>query len=176
MLGILVPGSPIITGGPIVSNNVVVDINNPKTVNSISMFLTDKIPDDCGVSLYYSVPPYTSQQFIGCVCNQRPSDTFNTGWSLNQNVNVYNTIKVGAQIEKLANIEMAYKQQIKTDVNQDFAKRVASNLYHYLDSFNENKSNIQDKLVLPINCLDNWYNKFMQKYQNDPNFLMKSDI
>ena len=75
MIGVVIPCSPIITGGPLTSSNLVVDVNNPKNVNNISMFLIDRIPDDCIASLYYS-PPFQTQQFIGCVCNARPSDIF----------------------------------------------------------------------------------------------------
>ena len=32
---------------------------------------------------------------------------------------------------------MAHLDKIKSDMNQEFAKRVAKNLYNYLDSFNE---------------------------------------
>lgn len=34
-------------------------------------------------------------------------------------------------------IKMAYEDKIKLDINQEFAKRVARNLYNYLDSFNQ---------------------------------------
>ena len=37
---------------------------NPKNVNTITLFLTEMIPEDCGVALYYSVPPFNSKQFI----------------------------------------------------------------------------------------------------------------
>ena len=40
--------------------------------------------------------------------------------------------------EKLQNIEMEFKQKIQYDINQEFAKRLAKNLYNYLDSFNQN--------------------------------------
>ena len=30
-------------------------------------------------------------------------------------------------------------------------------------------------LTVPVNFYDKWYNKFLNKYQVDPNFLMKSD-
>ena len=175
MIGVVIPGSPIITGGPLATSNLVVDVNNPKNVNNISMFLTDRIPDDCGAALYYSVPPYQTQQFIGCVCNQRPSDIFYTGWSLDPNVNMYQSIKIGVQMEKLQNIEMAFKEKIQFDINQEFAKRLAKNLYIYLDSFNQNQDQNKQLLVVPINSLENWYNKFLNKYKIDPNFLMKSD-
>ena len=175
MIGIIIPGTPIITGGPIETNNVIVDVNNPKNVHFVSMFLTQPIPNDSGVSLYYSVPPFNSKQFIGCVCNARPTDTFNTGWSLDPNVNIYSSIKLGAQIEKLSNIEMAYKEKIKLDINQDYAKKVVNNLYHYLDSFDLNKDSNSKLMAVPMKTLENWYNKFMTKYKVDPNFLMKND-
>ena len=175
MIGIIIPGSPIITGGPIETTNVVVDVNNPKTVNNITMFLTQPIPNDCGAALYYSVPPYQTQQFLGCICNQRPSDTFYTNWSLDQNVNIHPTIKIGVQMEKLKNIEMAFKEKIQVDINQEFAKRLAKNLYNYLDSFNQNQDQNLKLLAVPVNFLDNWYNKFLSKYKVDPNFLMKSE-
>ena len=78
-------------------------------------------------------------------------------------------------MEKLQNIEMAFKQKIQFDINQEFAKRLAKNLYNYLDSFNQNQDQNKQLLVVPINTLENWYNKFLNKYKIDPNFLMKSD-
>ena len=176
MIGIIIPGLPIITGGPINTTNVVSDVNNPKNVNNISMFLAQPIPDECGAALYYSVPPYQTQQFIGCICNQRPSDVFYTGWSLDPNVNIHQTIKIGVQMEKLKNIEMAFKEKIQVDIgHQEFAKRLAKNLYNYLDSFNQNQDHNNQLLAVPVNFLEKWYNKFLNKYQVDPNFLMKSD-
>ena len=175
MIGIIIPGYPIITGGPITTRNVISDVNNPKNINNISMFLTQPIPNDCGAALYYSVPPYQTQQFLGCICNQRPSDTFYTGWSLDSNVNIHPVIKIGVQMEKLKNIEMAFKEKIQVDINQEFAQRLAKNLYNYLDSFSQNQDHNRQLLAVPVNFLDKWYNKFLNKYQIDPNFLMKSD-
>ena len=140
------------------------------------MFLAQPIPDDCGAALYYSVPPYQTQQFIGCISNQRPSDVFYTGWSLDPNVNIHQTIKIGVQMEKLKNIEMAFKEKIQVDIgHQEFAKRLAKNLYNYLDSFNQNQDHNNQLLAVPVNFLEKWYNKFLNKYQVDPNLLMKSD-
>ena len=78
-------------------------------------------------------------------------------------------------MEKLQNIEMAFKQKIQYDINQEFAKRLAKNLYNYLDSFNQNQDQNRQLLVVPINTLEKWYTKFLDKYKIDPNFLMKSD-
>ena len=94
MIGVVIPGSPLITGGPITSNMVVIDVNNPKLINNITLFLTEPIPDEAAAAMYFSVPPFETLQFIGCVGNIRPSDIFYTGWSLNPNVNQYDQIKL----------------------------------------------------------------------------------
>ena len=76
------------------------------------MFLTQPIPNDYGAALYYSVPPYQTQQFLGCICNQRPFNTFYTWYSLDTNVAIHQVIKIGFQMGKLKNIEMAFKEKI----------------------------------------------------------------
>ena len=176
MIGVVIPGSPIITGGPITNTNVAIDVNNPNNINNITLFQTEMLPEGTGAAIYYSTPPYESLQFIGCVCNVRPSDVFYTGWSLNPNVNVFSQIKLLVKLDKLDNIKMAFEDKIKFDINQEFAKRVAKNLYNYLDSFNQNQDPSKRLLVVPINSLESWYDKFIQKYNIDPNFLMKTDM
>lgn len=46
-------------------------------------------------------------------------------------------VLIFSKIEKLEDMKMAYENKIKLDINQEFAKRVAKNLYNYLDSFNQ---------------------------------------
>ena len=94
MIGIVIPGSPLITGGPITSNMVVIDVMNPKLINNVTLFLTEQLPDDYAAAMYYSVPPFETLQFVGCIANLRPSDVFYTGWSLNPNVNMFDQIKL----------------------------------------------------------------------------------
>ena len=89
---------------------------------------------------------------------------------------MFQQIKLCVKLEKLANIKMAFEEKIKFDINQEFAKRVAKNLYNYLDSFNQNQDPNKQILVVPLNSLETWYNKFLQKYNMDPNFLMKTDM
>ena len=72
MIGIVIPGTTLLTGGPITSNIVVLDINEPKTVINIGIFLQEPIPNDFGAGLYFSCPPFETMQFIGCVANSRP--------------------------------------------------------------------------------------------------------
>jgi len=40
-------------------------------------------------------------------------------------------------MENMIEVKNSYEHKIKLDINQEFAKRVAKNLYNYLDSFNQ---------------------------------------
>jgi len=93
MLGVLVPGNPIMEIA-ITGEFSLFEINDPKRINNIGLFLIKPIPDDLGAALFFSVSPYESKEFIGCVANIRPSDTFYTGWNMNPIVNNQQTIKV----------------------------------------------------------------------------------
>ncbi len=73
-------------------------------------------------------------------------------------------------------MKIAFEDKIKLDINQEFAKRVAKNLFNYLDSFNQNQDPSKKFLVVPLNTIEQWYDKFIQKYKLDPNFLMKTDL
>ncbi len=175
MIGLVIPGVPLITCGPITQNMAIVDVYDPKNISNISLFLQELIPEGYGAALYFSIPPFSDAQFIGCIANQRPSDVFYTGWSLNSDVNCHQQIKVCIKLEPLSQIKDAFENKIKNDTNIEFAKKIAKNLFNFLDSYNGNKDPNSNLLIVPISTLQNWYDKFEMKYKVDPNFLMKTD-
>ena len=69
----------------------------------------------------------------------RPSDIFHTGWSLNPNVNIHPEIKLIVTLEPLENIQTQIQVQQETDFNKEYAKKVAQNLFNYLQSFEQNE-------------------------------------
>lgn len=174
MIGVVVPGNPIIRGGPITSNLFSFSIESPKFVNNISLFLEEPLPEGYGASLFFSIYPYTESQFLGCVANQRPSDIFYTGWSLSTEINNY-PVQLCVRLDSLEFIKENFASKVKNDINQEFAKRIAKNLFNYLDSYNKNQDMSQDLLIVPLTSLQNWYDKFLMRYNIDPNFLMKTD-
>lgn len=175
MIGLLIPGLNIINGGPITNNMVVLDVVNPKNINNIGLFLHEIIPEEYGAAIYFSCPPFEDLQFLGCVANQRSSDIFYTGWSMDSNVNCHNIIKICVKLEELKNIKDAFEIKIKNDNNQEFAKRLAKNLFNYLDSYNKNKDPNNGLLVVPLTSIQEWYDKFLKRYSIDPNFIFKSN-
>lgn len=175
MIGIVIPGNPVHRGGPITNNMVVLDVVNPKSVNNIGLYLEEPLFEGYGASMYYSISPFIDLQFLGCVANQRPSDIFYTGWNLNPEIQVNTLMKICIKLESLDVIKESFGSKVKSDVNQEFAKRIAKNLFNFLDSYNKNQDLSQDLLVVPLTSLQNWYDKFNLQYNIDPNFLFKTN-
>lgn len=126
----------------------VLTIPNPKAINVIGFFMNNPLPDNSlggkhktliqiiVATLYFSPPPYENLEFVGAIANERPSDIFHTGWSLNPSVNLLPELKLVLQLEPLENIETMVKIKQSTDLNKEFAKKVAYNLFNFLSSFN----------------------------------------
>ena len=66
--------------------------------------------------------------------------------------------------------ELVQKEGSKLAGRQEFAKRVAINLYHFMESFST--SGPGDHLVMPTNVLERWFQRFDEKFTRDPDFLM----
>mmetsp|Transcript_39670 Transcript_39670/g.38245 ORF Transcript_39670/g.38245 Transcript_39670/m.38245 type:complete len:144 (+) Transcript_39670:14-445(+) len=141
MFGVLIPGSVIQYNFEVVQDKGVITIPNPKSINVIGFFMNRPLDNvTAGASLYFSAPPYDGMEFIGAIANSRPSDIFHTGWSLNPSVNIHSELKLVVQIEPLQNLETSVKIKEETDMNKNFAQKVALNLYNYLQSFNRNEN------------------------------------
>jgi hypothetical protein len=67
--GLLVPGQPIITNFQETNGIYHIDIENPREIANISLFLTSQIPQNYAITLYFSIPPYENMQYIGAVAN-----------------------------------------------------------------------------------------------------------
>ena len=129
---------------------------------------------DVGAALYFSCPPnYDSVTFIGAIANARPSDIFHPGFALNPNVNIHSEIKLVIQLKSLQEIETNVLISQETDLQKDYAKKVAQNLFNYLQSFDSN-CGANNQLVVPMNSLEKWFDKFNRKYDMDPNFVYKT--
>ena len=82
-------------------------------------------------------PAYDGMIFIGAIANARPSDVFHPGWSLNPLVNVCSELKLVIELKPIAELEESVKITQETDLNKEFAKKVAQNLFNYLTSFKQ---------------------------------------
>ena len=69
--------------------------------------------------------------------------------------------------------ELALKEGAKLGAREDFARRVAFDLFRYMESFGGPYGN--DKIVVPMNSLDEWFRKFQTKFRRDPDFLTRNE-
>ena len=112
----------------------------------------------CACLSYCTPPNYDSMQFIGAIANARPSDIFHPGFALNPHVNVFPEIKLVIQLKDLSEVETEVRIAQETDLQKQYAKKVAENLFVYLRSFEQNIRG--DAMTVPLNSLERWFEKF----------------
>ncbi|CAD7696175.1 unnamed protein product [Ostreobium quekettii] len=79
--------------------------------------------------------------------------------------------QIGVSVEPLN--EVSLKEGSRIAAKEDFAKRVALNLYHFMSSFETQQAGNQ--VVVPANCFERWFTKFQEKFRRDPDFLTRTD-
>jgi Protein of unknown function (DUF775) len=77
----------------------------------------------------------------------------------------------GISLEPAA--ELAGKESAKMGAREDFAKRIAFNLFRFIESFGGTQG---DNIVVPTNVLDHWFRRFQEKFQKDPDFLARQEM
>lgn len=109
-------------------------------------------------------------QYRGCVSNGKPSDVFPVQWPGGSGQPAAKA-QIGISLEPLA--ELTNKEGIRLGAKEDFAKRVALDLFRFLESFSAGTVVGPDQLVVPANFLDRWFVKFQNKFRCDPDFLTR---
>eukprot|EP00070_Physeter_catodon_P026281 XP_028333175.1 uncharacterized protein LOC112062771 isoform X2 [Physeter catodon] len=107
-----------------------------------------------------------SQWFIGAITNVKPSALLSTGWAFLPQTSQLPVVKLGMMLENAPSLQEKLLTTPLPDVKKEYARRVALNLYRYLESF-------QGGAAMPL--LDQWFQRFEARYQRDPNFVMKSE-
>jgi protein Hikeshi len=67
--------------------------------------------------------------------------------------------------------ELVQLEGTKLGAREEFAKKVALNLFRFMESFNVGQAG--DKLIVPTNCLELWFTKFQDRFRRDPDFLTR---
>jgi protein Hikeshi len=86
---------------PIDESKCVTEVYAPTTVTDLTFFMfpTTPIPPGYGGVLYYSKPPYTDWELLGCVSPEKPSGVFRTGWTTNEDMVGCEVVQLGVSIE-----------------------------------------------------------------------------
>jgi len=144
----------------------------------VCLFLSapNALPPQAGLGLYVSVGGQ-DWQYRGCVSNARPSDAFPVRWPTGEAAVAGCSAQIGVSVESLADLEQ--KEGCRLGQKEEFAKRVALNLFQFLESFSTGHgvtpamATGTDYLVVPANFLDKWFQKFQAKFRRDPDFLTR---
>jgi len=75
--------------------------------------------------------------------------------------------RVGVSLEPL--VEAAQKEGERLGSREDFAKRVAMDLFRFLESF----AGDQGQMAIPARFLDAWFEKFTRRFRADPDYLTR---
>ena len=174
MFGIIIPGDPVQYNFVQISETQwTTDIASPGRVNNLTFFLQNPLPASCALALSSSSYPYQSIEFLGAIANERPSDIVHTGWSFKPEQSS-NPMKLLISLERIENIASLVETKASSDIRQVYAKKVALNLFRFMESFNKNTSQ-QELLVLPCDVLDKWLIRFENKFRLDPNFVLNTE-
>ena len=79
--------------------------------------------------------------------------------------------QLGISLEPLA--ELAHKEGSKLGAKEEFAKRVGLDLFQYMQSFGGVQAVGADKLLVPANVLDCWYQRLSNRLRRDPDWLTR---
>ena len=126
------------------------------------------LDDNSALCLYIQAGD-TPWEYCGCVANAKPSDVFALRWPVDDAGAPHPTAAVGVSIEPLASA--LEKESGLVRHKETFAKRVAEDLYVYMQSFQTDESAASDRMVVPVNILQKWFEKFTNRFRRDPGYL-----
>jgi hypothetical protein len=174
MFGIVFPGAPVQYSFLQISDTQwTFDVPNAGGINNLTFFLQSPLPDGYALALSFSTYPYSTLEFLGAIANERPSDIIHTGWSFKPDIS-NNPVKILISMELIPSIASLVEDKSNNDIRQVYAKKVALNLFRFMESFNKNTSQ-QSMLVLPCDVLDKWLIRFENKFRLDPNFVLNTE-
>lgn len=143
-----------------------------QTLKEVVLFLGRPIGPEVGLGLYVAMGG-GGWNFRGYASSDHPSDTFPLQWphvETSQPTSAPQMLQLGVSVEPLAELEQ--KLGSKHAQKEHFAKAVALNLYHFMESFGGIQQS-SNQLLVPTNCIEQWFDKFQRRFRKDPDFLSR---
>jgi hypothetical protein len=177
--GIIVPGRfPITDFTPVNQTTCVCEIPEPVSIPEITFYMQPSamalIPEGFGAVLYYTTNG-TDWELLGSIFSEKPSGTFRTGWTTNEDMIGVPGVQVGVNIEALDTIVNLDIVSGGVEDRHAFAHKIASDLFQYMASFAAPNGSSTEAMLVPTNVFDKWIERFDRKYSYDPNFMMKNN-
>jgi hypothetical protein len=144
--------------------------NHRLTVRIARVYSSSTVLDDNSALCLYIQAGDTPWEYCGCVANAKPSDVFALRWPVDDAGAPHPTAAVGVSVEPLASA--LEKESGLVRHKETFAKRVAEDLYVYMQSFQSDEVAARNgTMVVPVNILQKWYEKFTNRFRRDPGYL-----
>lgn len=192
-LGFVVPGGPVRTDFIATEpTKLTLTLNAPgdlpvplSSVSDVVCFLLPNapLPPTHGLLLYWQVSSdgiSTGFELLGSLTPATPSAIFRTNWSQHEQVSQLATttpvqVILGVSMEPLQEVaNLLQEHQLSYDSRLYVAQKIATDLFHYMQSFDTSGSNRSNAtLVVPTNIFDRWMQRFEARFRRDPNFFMK---
>ena len=79
---LIIPEQVPITNFSLENNIYHVDLEKPSEISNICLTFIYALPESYALSIFFSVEPYTSMQYLRAISKNRPSVIFSTGFGL----------------------------------------------------------------------------------------------
>eukprot|EP00667_Euglena_gracilis_P024152 EG_transcript_27622 len=180
MFGCILPGYPPQSGfqnvGP---GKWVLHFQCVLAHHQFVIFLTNPqqpLPPDNGVAIYISKANETTFEFVGSITNEKPSGLFAIPPLLIDNLRPH-PLCIGLSLEPMANLvnlegQDRLQKEFYMTGKAELAKQIGQDLYNYMQSFVQEDPNTKTSyLLVPINVLDKWMQRLLNKIKLDAKFL-----
>ncbi|XP_039144943.1 protein OPI10 homolog [Dioscorea cayenensis subsp. rotundata] len=141
------------------------------SVKELCIFLLNPNSLPAGKALaVYAQPPSGPFLFCGALHGSRPSALLRLPWPDPADVAATpagSSAKIGVSIEDLAALP-AVADAGKEEAAARVALKVGENLFNFMQSFCGVDGN---RLVVPMDILDQWFKKFQERSRKDPTYL-----
>lgn len=128
-------------------------------------------------------------ELLGALTPTKTSAVFRTGWSSHDQLlhiieqqrqqpsqSAGIKITLGVSIESLDNISNLQILERGVEDRKNVAKKIATDLFNYLQSFDGVGSATNGLMTVPSNVFERWFKRFEGKLSRDPNFFMKNSV
>eukprot|EP00891_Asterochloris_glomerata_P001593 jgi/Astpho2/1593/e_gw1.00028.60.1_t len=149
---------------------------NYTELKEVALFLLQpgsSVPEGAGLGLYISVGG-AEWQYRGQVSAKHPSEVMPLQWPEPKPSQVIGpgVVQLGISMEPQGELEQ--KEGVQVASRAEFAKRVALDLFRFMESFNVSAAG--DQLVVPANIIERWHDKFVSRLQRDKDFLANAGL
>eukprot|EP01066_Platyproteum_vivax_P014838 Platyproteum_vivax@DN6628_c0_g1_i1.p1 len=176
--GIVIPGRPVIV--QFVADNApqptqwITEIETPRDVSDMAVFLSAPLGlPNVGIAVFWSAAPFENFQYLGAISDLKPSSILSTGWSLNPDVVQLPSLRILLALKSAEELAALIEVTPPLDLRKDYAKKIALNLFRFIESFSQVGAN--GLIQCPNNILDSWFLRFEEKFKKDPSFILRQE-